>query len=60
MKEEYPIMARLKAAQIISFKYKEDGTFRVRELCDYYFTEYLTKDEMLELSKELVKLVENS
>ena len=59
MKDQYPIMTHLKESRIVSFKPQEDGTFRVQEKCDRYFTEYLTRAEMLALAAELVSLVGN-
>ena len=55
---EYPIMSRLKESRIVSFKPQEDGTIRVQEECDRYFTEHLTRDDILVLAEELVNLVD--
>ena len=58
MKGQYPIMSRLKESRIVSFKPQKDGTIRVQEKCDRYFTEYLTRGEILALAAELVNLVD--
>ncbi len=50
------VMLRLKDARIVSFKPQDDGTFRVQEKCDRYFTDYLTKSEMLKLAQEIIDL----
>jgi hypothetical protein len=50
------IMARLKSHQVVSFKPQSDGTFRVKEKCDDYFMEYLTRDEMLQLAREIIDM----
>jgi hypothetical protein len=55
---EHPIMSRLKESRIVSFKPQEDGTIRVQEKCDRYFTEYLTRDDILKLAEELIDLVD--
>ena len=55
---KYPIMTRLKESRVVSFKPKEDGTIRVQEKCDRYFTEYLTRDDIISLAEELVSLVD--
>lgn len=51
-------MSRLKESRIVSFKPQKDGTIRVQEKCDRYFTEYLTRDDILALAEELVNLVD--
>lgn len=58
MKDQYPVMSRLKESRIVSFKPQKDGTIRVQEKCDRYFTEYLTRDDILALAEELVNLVD--
>jgi hypothetical protein len=50
------IMDRLKSEQVVSFKPQSDGTFRVKEKCDDNFMEYLTRDEMLQLAREIIDM----
>jgi hypothetical protein len=50
------IMNRLKSEQVVSFKPQSDGTFRVKEKCDDNFMEYLTRDEMLQLAREIIDM----
>ena len=56
MNDQYPIMSRLKESRIVSFKPQKDGTIRVQEKCDRYFTEYLTRGEILALAAELAAI----
>ena len=55
---ELSIMERLKYGRVVSFKPQSDGTFRVQEKCDRHFDEYLTRDEMLQLAREIVDMTQ--
>ena len=50
------VMERLKEKRVVEFEAEDDGTFWVTEMCDEYFCEKLTKDELLQLSEELKTL----
>lgn len=51
------ILDRLRAERVLSVKFRE-GKIRFREECDAYFTEYLTPDEVRQLSAELLTLAD--
>jgi hypothetical protein len=57
---EDTIMERLKYGRVVSFKPQSDGTFRVQEKCDRHFDEYLTRDEMLQLAREIVDMTQTN
>ena len=57
---ELSIMERLKYGRVVSFKPQSDGTFRVQEKCDRHFDEYLTRDEMLQLAREIVDMTQTN
>ncbi len=58
MKDQYPIMTRLKESRVVSFKPQEGGTVLVQEAFDYHEEAYLTRDDILSLAEELINLVD--
>ena len=51
---EFPsVLAWLEDARVLSVKLTEDGTYRLREECDRWFCEYLTREQLRMLSDEL-------
>lgn len=54
MKVEYgPIMKRLSDARVLDILRTDAGKFSFTEACDQYFDLDLTREEVLELAKEL-------
>ena len=44
---------------VVSFTKNDDGTFHAVELCDRYYFEDLTKEQMLQLAEEIKALAES-
>lgn len=55
----YPILDRLLHRRIFSVGPTNTGTFEFQEACDYYFTEQLSRDELIALGKELIEMATN-
>lgn len=51
-----PILDRLKERQVFSIEETRQATFIFCEGCDNYFSETLTKAEILALAEELIAL----
>lgn len=42
--------------RVFSIEKLHDGTFKVREECDGYYSQTFTADELRELAKEIIEL----
>ncbi len=52
------VLATLEDARVFSVEKTEDGLFRVEEHCDKYFHADLTKEQLIEVAAELVRLAD--
>lgn len=56
--ESDSILGALADNRIFRIKKTQKGLFNIREQCDEYFQGNLTKEQLIELGKEIIKLAE--
>ena len=56
MNNTTPILDRLSDKRVFSVKLSDSGKFKFKERCDGYFADFLSKEEVLALADELIKM----
>lgn len=51
------LLERLEDSRVVSFEPLPDGSVKIEEACDCYFSETLSRDELIQLIAELQALV---
>lgn len=52
----HSVLELLEKERVLRIKREDDGSFTATEMCDEYFYETLTQDELLRLSEEIAAL----
>lgn len=53
------VTAALEGERVLRVSRRDDGTFRIKELCDEYFFIDVTRDQLVEWANELKRLAES-